>query len=115
MADRGFPILTVGDIEAVAAFYERLGFRRTYAFPEDAPQFIALEREGSTIGLGAGGGERFSYWVYVDDVDEAFAALVDGGAQVVGPPKDEPWGERVAHVRDPDGNQVHLGAPIDPA
>lgn len=37
-------------------------------------------------------------WVDVDDVEEA---------------RDEPWGERVARVRDPSGLLVHLGATID--
>jgi uncharacterized glyoxalase superfamily protein PhnB len=51
--------------------------------------------------------------VYVDDVDVAFADLVAAGAEAIGEPKDEPFGERVAHIRDPDGNQVHLGAAIE--
>jgi predicted enzyme related to lactoylglutathione lyase len=27
---------------------------------------------------------------------------------VLGPPNDMPWGQRVAHVHDPDGNMVNL-------
>ena len=27
-------------------------------------------------------------------------------------PADQPWGERVASVADPDGYVVHLGAPL---
>ncbi|HTE61011.1 MAG TPA: VOC family protein [Solirubrobacteraceae bacterium] len=54
--------------------------------------------------------ERFGYWVYVDDVDAALEALRASGAPVVAEPVDQPWGERVAQTRDPEGNLVYLGA-----
>jgi lactoylglutathione lyase len=115
MADRAFPIITVGDIGATRRFYEHLGFRQTYQFPpEGEPGFVTMERSSSTIGLGAGGsdaGDRFGYWVYVDDVDATVAALQAAGAPVVAEPADQPWGERVAQIRDPAGNLVYLGAP----
>ena len=50
-------------------------------------------------------------WFYVDDVDAAFAALDRRGrSRACRSPPDMPWGERVAQVRDPDGNLVNLGA-----
>ena len=52
---------------------------------------------------------HFSYWIYVDDVDGTFADLTTAGAPTEAEPKTEPWGERVASVRDPDGNVVHFG------
>ena len=27
---------------------------------------------------------------------------------MLGPPNDMPWGQRVAHIQDPDGNTVDL-------
>jgi predicted enzyme related to lactoylglutathione lyase len=115
MSDQAFPIISVRDLAAVSDFYRELGFVETYRFPPDGdPEFVTLERGPSTIGLGAAAEpdeDRFAYWVYVDDVDEKVAALQLAGATVVGEPKDEPWGERVAHVRDPAGNLVHIGAP----
>ncbi|HVM09194.1 MAG TPA: VOC family protein [Acidimicrobiales bacterium] len=117
MSGDGFPILSVEDLESVVAFYGRLGYVTTYAFPpEGTPGFVTLERDGSTLGIARRSGaeaHRFSYWVYVDDVDAAFSALVADGAPVVAEPRTEPWGERVASVRDPDGNIVHLGAPTE--
>jgi catechol 2,3-dioxygenase-like lactoylglutathione lyase family enzyme len=113
MTERAFPIITVDDLPAVRAFYQRLGFVQTYQFPPDGePGFVSLERGASSIGIGAGGAtaeDRFGYWVYVDDVDATFTALVNAGAPVVAEPVDERWGERVARVRDPDGNLVYLG------
>ncbi|MGW9549661.1 VOC family protein [Citricoccus zhacaiensis] len=47
---------------------------------------------------------------YVDDVDETLAVLGTSGAPVVSEPEDQPWGERVARTRDPQGNLVILGA-----
>jgi uncharacterized glyoxalase superfamily protein PhnB len=38
----------------------------------------------------------------VDDVDDHFARAVNGGAEVVRPPADRPWG-RDCEVRDPEG------------
>lgn len=111
-----FPILSVDDLPAVVAFYERLGFSTTYAFPEGpAPAFVTVQRGTHTIGIAARDPATeapFAYWVYVDDVDEAFAALTAAAAPVEAEPRSEPWGERVASVRDPAGNVVHLGMPI---
>lgn len=114
-----FPIVSVGNLDAVVKFYARLGFSATYQFPADGqPEFVTIERNGSTIGVAARHEtqpERFSYWVYVDDVDALFATLTGAGAEVVSEPRNEPWGERVASVRDPDGNVVHIGAAVAPA
>jgi uncharacterized glyoxalase superfamily protein PhnB len=119
MGDRSFPILGVAALPATVKFYETLGFEQTYAFPADGqPAFVTLERDGSTIGLAtrdAADSDKFSYWVYVDDVDSTFAVLTAAGASVIAEPRTEPWGERVASVRDPDGTVVHLGAPSSPS
>jgi lactoylglutathione lyase len=50
--------------------------------------------------------------VYVADVDATLAGLRAAGVPVVGEPEDQPWGERLAGVRDPDGRLVYLGAPV---
>lgn len=112
MSERAFPIISVRNLPATR-FYERLRFSQTYQFPpEGEPGFVTMERGSSSIGIGAGGAteeDRFGYWVYVDDVDSTLDALRSSGASVVAEPEDQPWGERVARVRDPDG---YLGAPL---
>jgi lactoylglutathione lyase len=114
VSDRAFPIIAVRDLPATTRFYEELGFSQTYQFPpEGEPGFVSMERDGCSIGIGAGGAEtddRFAYWVDVDDVDAAVERVRAAGAPVVAEPADQPWGERVASTRDPDGNLVHLGA-----
>jgi lactoylglutathione lyase len=116
MTDRAFPIISVTDLPATRAFYERLGFVQAYQFPpEGEPGFVTMQRGSSSIGIGAGGAveeDRFGYWVYVDDVDAALEELRRAGAPVVAEPEDQPWGERVARIRDPDGNLVYLGARV---
>jgi lactoylglutathione lyase len=116
MEDRAFPIITVRDLPATRHFYEQLGFSQTYQFPPDGePGFVTMERGTSSIGIGAGGAtadDSFGFWVYVDDVDASLEVLRDAGAPVVEEPADQPWGERVAQTRDPEGNLVYLGASI---
>ena len=113
MAARAFPIISVSDIGACQRFYEQLGFTQTYQFPpQGQPAFVTMERGDSSIGIGSGGGaaaDRFAYWVYVDDVDATLEVLRASGAPIVAEPADQPWGERLAQTRDPDGNLIHLG------
>lgn len=47
-------------------------------------------------------------------VDEAYAALIEAGAEGHRPPWDAPWGQRYATVDDPDGNAVDLFAWMSP-
>ena len=116
MTSRAFPIVSVRDLPAVRRFYEQLGFLQSYQYPPDGePEFVTMERGDSSIGIGAGGaadGDRFGYWVYVDDVDATLAVMREAGAPVVAEPEDQPFGERVARTRDPDGNLVYLGAKL---
>ena len=117
VAGESFPIITVADLPAAQQFYERLGFVQTFQFPpEGEPGFITMERGPSSIGIGAGGSvgdpDRFAYWIYVDDVDATVRSLEASGVPIVEPPADQPYGERVAAVRDPAGNKVYVGAPI---
>jgi lactoylglutathione lyase len=116
VSEAAFPIIRVRDLPAARRFYEELGFAQTYRFPPDGdPGFVAMERGSSSIGISAGGGadeDRYGLWVYVEDVDATLDQLRADGAPVVAEPEDQPWGERVARTRDPDGNLVYLGMPL---
>lgn len=46
--------------------------------------------------------------VEVDDVDAAYAALRESGAEIVHPLQDEEWGVRRFFVRDPNGRVVNV-------
>jgi len=111
-----FPILLVADVERSLGFYrDLLGFQVVYCFPSQRePQFVSLTIDGGKLGLGVTEAEVQSastaIWVYTDDVDDAVARLREAGVQVIAQPADQPWGERVASVADPDGFIVHIGA-----
>jgi lactoylglutathione lyase len=112
VSDDAFPIISVRDIGATRDFYAQLGFEQQYQFPpEGEPEFVQMQRGTASIGIGGASDDRFAMWVYVDDVDLAVADLTEGGAELVEAPTDRPWGERVATVRDPAGNLVHVGSP----
>ena len=46
--------------------------------------------------------------IEVPRVDDALLKVESLGGRVQGPANDMPWGQRVAHVADPDGNVVNL-------
>jgi lactoylglutathione lyase len=112
-----FPILEVADVRRSLDFYRGLlGFRVTFAHPsEEHPAFVSMELEGGgKLAIGGPKAEvetgSTAIWLYTDDVDAAFAELTAAGATVISEPADQPWGERVASVSDPDGYTVHIGA-----
>jgi lactoylglutathione lyase len=125
-AHKLFPMLSVSDLARSLVFYrDLLGGVINYRFPEQGePAFVTLTLgESSEVGLGAitGPGEalhgeplrpatghRIELCVYVDDVDAAVRGARDAGFTVMLEPKDQPWGERIAYLRDPDGNMVML-------
>ena len=112
-----FPILNSRDLPRLVGFYEEaLGASVEYRFASgDEDDYVALRLGDEALGIGRvpdapTSGDRVALWFYVDDVDAAFAAWTRLGGEVVQPPADMPWGERVAQVRDPDGNFVNLAA-----
>jgi lactoylglutathione lyase len=120
-----FPIITTADIGAALGFYrDLLGATVSYEFPgpDGEPGYVGLELGTAHLGIGrdpAGGvsapSPRFSLWVYADDCDAAVARLRDAGVTIIEEPADQPWGERVARVLDPDGNLVLIGQRAAPA
>jgi uncharacterized glyoxalase superfamily protein PhnB len=53
-----------------------------------------------------------SVHVYVPDVDKAFDQALSAGATSISEPRDLPYGDRSAGVRDPQGNLWWLGTHI---
>jgi predicted enzyme related to lactoylglutathione lyase len=112
-----FPIITTRDLPRLVRFYEH-ALRATvvYRFGSgDEDDYVSLALGGASLGIGRDPGSAavhgpISLWFYVDDVDTAFTRWRTAGGDVVQEPADMPWGERVAQVRDPDGNLAHLGA-----
>jgi len=125
MASRLFPMLSAADLAASLRFYrDLLGGVEAYRFPDDDPAFVTLRFDGSELGIGAmrgaaplhgqpqrpATGHRIELCLYVDDVDATATAAAGAGHPVLLEPTDQPWGERVAYLADPDGNLVMLAA-----
>ena len=113
-----FPIITTADLGAALRFYrDLLGARVDYEFPgpDGEPGYVGLELGSAHLGIGrdpemtAPSSPRFQLWVYADDCDAAVDRLRAGGVTIVEEPADQPWGERLARVLDPDGNVVLIG------
>jgi lactoylglutathione lyase len=47
-----------------------------------------------------------------DDVASAYQRSLEAGALAVTAPKEKPWGQVVAYVRDPDGHLIELCTPM---
>ena len=126
-----FPIVYCEDLPRTLAFYrDQLGFRLTFSSPEAGePGFAALQLgDGAELALAdaadqaaahlhgkqvrPAGGQAFELCIYADDVDAAVEALRAGGVRVLAEPCDQPWGDRIAYVEDPEGNPVMLCAEL---
>lgn len=46
--------------------------------------------------------------IEVDDVEAAYAAMRDSGAEIIHPLQDEEWGVRRFFVRDPNGRVINV-------
>jgi lactoylglutathione lyase len=111
-----FPILTTQDLPRSLRFYEHLlGGRVRYRFPADGQAvYVSVVIGGTSVGIGAEErttvNDRIALWVCADDCDAAVTRLRDAGVEVVQEPVDQPWGERMAIVHDPDGNRVMVAS-----
>ena len=110
------PIIVTADLDRLLAFYtELLGARELMRFPDDGPVFyVGLALGDSELGLSsdasvvAGEPGRMLLSIEVDDVDALLPKVAALGGTATSDANDMPWGQRVAHIKDPDGNVVNL-------
>ncbi|MFG1618175.1 glyoxalase superfamily protein [Nonomuraea wenchangensis] len=110
------PIFCTADIERSRSFYvEVFGAEERMRVPgDDGPFSVELRIGDAGLGLVAYGPGvevppgRVIVAVFVPDVDELLPRVEAAGGKVRGPANDMPWGHRVAHVTDPDGNLINL-------
>ena len=96
-----------------------LGANETRRVPEEGPVFfVGLRIGNSDLGMvsdssaaGAPAG-KVLLSIEVRDVDVLIPRVAGLGGEVTGGPTDMPWGQRVAHIKDPDGNAIHLPSPV---
>jgi lactoylglutathione lyase len=119
MISEVFPILSTTDLTRALAFYrDLLGGTVAYEFPgpDGVTVYAGIDIGPSHVGIGFSPylvdtprPRAMSLWLYTDDCDGAVEHLRSAGVQVTEEPTDQPWGERVARVLDPDGNEVIIG------
>jgi predicted enzyme related to lactoylglutathione lyase len=116
MPDTIRPIIVTHDLERLRAFYTSLlGTEQTFRYPEDGDAvYVGLRLGDSELGLSAdcgvspGDPGRMLLSIEVPHVDVLLRRVADLGGDSTGGANDMPWGQRVAHIKDPDGNVVNL-------
>ncbi|MGW1013223.1 VOC family protein [Streptomyces termitum] len=110
------PVIVSANQDALLGFYTGLfGAEEIFRVPAEGPVFYIGLRIGDTdLGLvaetdaGTGEAPRILLSIDVDDVEETLGRVEALGGSVSGGANDMPWGQRVAHIKDPDGNPVNL-------
>jgi predicted enzyme related to lactoylglutathione lyase len=110
------PIIVTADLDRLLAFYTGLlGAKEVMRLPDDGPVFyVGLALGESELGLSsdasvvAGDPGRMLLSIDVPDVDALLPRVEEFGGTAGSGANDMRWGQRVAHIKDPDGNVVNL-------
>ena len=105
--------------EPVIAFMQR-AFGATgvekFASPDGVIHHAQLRIGDAVIEMGEANGPYqpmpARFYVYVEHVDAVFWKAIEAGATSTNEPADQPYGERMAGVKDPFGNQWFIAARI---
>ncbi len=109
------PRIVVTDLTAQVEF-----LRRTFDASGDVVEGRPVElRIGDSLLMVAEAGERDVFpaflYVYVDDAEATYERAVASGASTIETPRDTPYGDRRAMVRDPFGNVFQIAHRLDRA
>lgn len=110
------PILSTDDVERLSSFYAELfGAEEELRVPgRKGPFFVTLRFGAASLtlvdhkqGAKAEPGQVVVA-VFVPNVDDLLPRVKPAGGRVHGKAKNMPWGHRVAHISDPEGNTINL-------
>jgi predicted enzyme related to lactoylglutathione lyase len=120
------PVIVTPSLPLLLAFYKALfGAVEISRVPDDGPAFyVGLQIGNAELGVVADGDARIDAPqrillninvadLNVGNVDALLEHVEALGGRVLGMPNDMPWGQRVAHIQDPDGNTVNLAEPVE--
>lgn len=123
----GYTILYVQDVEKTVAFYESaFRLKRRFVHESGYGELDTGETKlaFASVDLARSNGVSFApanlagpapaveVALVTDQVAEAFDVAVKAGAVSVAPPKQKPWGQLVAYVRDPNGFLIEICSPM---
>jgi predicted enzyme related to lactoylglutathione lyase len=119
------PVIVTPSLPLLLAFYKALlGAVEVSRVPDEGPAFYVGLRVGNAdLGVVADADARIDAPqrillnvnvadLDIGDVDGLLEHVEALGGRVLGAPNDMPWGQRVAHIQDPDGNTINLTQPI---
>lgn len=102
---------------AVALYGALFGWGQQGAMPMgDLGDYMFVQHGDTTVGaicpvMPNGPGPRWNYYIGVDDIDRAVAAIRDNGGTLLGEPQQIPGGEYSVHARDPQGADIGFVGP----
>ena len=109
------PILYVKDFLQAKKYYaEKLLFDLLWEW-DSPPTFGCVRLDKVEIFFCEGGQGKPGTWlcIFMDDVDSYYERIKKLGAEIIlGPPRDQPWGMREIHVRDPNQHVIRFGQGI---
>ena len=117
-------VIFVKDVDASRHFYEDLlGQEVAFDFGEnvsfvggfaihDAEHISQLVFGRSAEDVDRLGRENFELYFETPEIEAVLARLSEAGTAFVHPIREQPWGQRVARLYDPDGHVVEIGEPI---
>jgi catechol 2,3-dioxygenase-like lactoylglutathione lyase family enzyme len=132
-AKRLTPILNVSNIPQSFAWFEKLGWKKGFAWGSPATFgsvcngeceiFLCHDAQGgrgrspikATFGPDGDETADKGVWmsIWVDDVDAVHQRCLQQGLEVTYPPTDQPWNVREMHVRHPDGHVFRISVGLE--
>src|SRR5688572_310311 len=116
------PVISTADVRSTLEYYSRvLGFREHFVFGEP-PVYAGVERDGVLLYITHDPAMADAFkaanlhpdiFLWVHDVDEAFAEHRLRGATVIEEIADRPWDARQYVLEDPNGYRLKIAQPID--
>lgn len=112
------PTIRISDARVSVPYYvDGLGFKKLWEhrFQPGLPVFVAIERDGHRVFLTEHPEASYGGMVYfyVEDVNDLARSFASAGVQIGDGPTDQSWGTRELWLRDPDGNSLRFGQPLD--
>ncbi len=129
MISFGYTILYVKDVLASIRFYETaFGFQQKFIAPGNeygelntgstTLSFASLSMAASNLSGGFQASEveakpfAIEIGLVTEDVEGAVGNALEAGARLLEKPKQKPWGQTVAYVKDPDGFLIEICTPV---
>jgi len=114
------PILKVSDINKSIEFYcSILGFVKhwEYASPDQTYHYVSLYLDKAELHLSNFPNDgQFGSVIYINvgEIDLLHASFIKAGLKSIElEPTNQTWQQREMYIRDPDGNSLRFGMPIN--